>query len=170
MAPGLQLTGLRLRPGMLTSCLHLSSAGLNSALLAVPLPTPSSAHSSVPDELKMFKPAGGQGCHSLAERWHSPGVSPLWSTRVHTTPAWGPCLLPRVSLIPCRLSIPATGNLQRDRLKWGDTPSASGSNPQPSCGDNLLWDSGQVPFPLSLWTMGGLDPKAPWVPVSTDPL
>ena len=84
MAPGLQLTGLRLRPGMLTSCLHLSSAGLNSALLAVPLPTPSSAHSSVPDELKMFKPAGGQGCHSLAERWHSPGVSPLWSTRVHT--------------------------------------------------------------------------------------
>ena len=165
MAPGLQLTGLRLRPGMLTSCLHLSSAGLNSALLAVPLPTPSSAHSSVPDELKMFKPAGGQGCHSLAERWHSPGVSPLWSTRVPSSQGG-----PWVSLIPCRLSIPATGNLQGDRLKWGDTPSASGSNPQPSCGDNLLWDSGQVPFPLSLWTMGRLDPKAPWVPASTDPL
>ena len=80
---------------MLTSSLRLSSAGLNSALLAVPLPTPSSAHSSVPGELlKMLKPAG-QGCHSLAKRWHSPGVPPLRSTRVHATPAWGPCPLPR---------------------------------------------------------------------------
>ena len=160
---------------MLTSCVQVSNAGLNSAPLAVTLPTPSSAHCSVPNELlKLLKTAGGQGLRSLAVSWHSPGVPPSPSTRAHTMPARAPHSPPREACgspsSPHKPVHPRHRKSLGDRLKCGATPSASDPNPQPSCGNNLLCDFGQVPFPLSLWTIGGLNPVASRVLGSADPL
>lgn len=62
-------------PGMRTSYLQLPGAGLHPLPQAMTFPTSPSDRCfglrSVPDKLlKILTPAGGQGCGSLAEKWH----------------------------------------------------------------------------------------------------
>lgn len=155
---------------MLTSGLHLSSAGPNSAPLAVPLLTPSSAHSSVPDELlKMLKPAGGQGrCWPGQEVAFSGCASFTEHTCARYAACWGPCSLPRRSVglphPPLRLSIPATGNLQGDRLKWETCPLHQTQIPNPAA---VTTCSGTLGKSLSLYPSGRrgwIGPKGPLGP------
>lgn len=151
-------------PTLLTACLQLPGAGLNSPPLAVTLSTPASACCSgllsVPDELlNILEPPGGQGCPSLAERWqslcvppsavhacaHTPGL--LW---LHTT-SQGACLV--------HLSSPNPSTHRKSprqfRLRRAATLSAPDLCPQLNS-VNLLCDFGQVPFPVSLGTMRSL--------------
>lgn len=137
--------------GMLTSYRQLSGAGLNSLPLAVTFPTLPSARCSrlhsVPDELlKILTPARGQGCCSLAERWHSPST-------VHTPGPLSSTPPPRRPALSASSPLIHRKSPRGLRLRRGATPSVSDLNRQSSCGNNLICDFRQLPFPLCFWTM-----------------